>query len=107
MGTMIQRLRLTEEDYRGSRFAEHEHPLRGNNDLLVLTQPEAIKDIHIAYLQAGADIIETNTFWASVVGMEEFDLPRELVREINLAAVRCARRAAARCGARPSARRRS
>ena len=62
MGTMIQRHQLTEADYRGERFASHGHDLRGNNDLLVLTQPDVIEGIHRQYLEAGADIIETNTF---------------------------------------------
>ncbi len=62
MGTMIQRHQFTESDFRGERFANHAKDLRGNNDLLTLTQPTAIKDIHIHYLEAGADIIETNTF---------------------------------------------
>jgi len=62
MGTMIQRHRLTESDFRGERFAGHPHELRGNNDILVLTRPELIRDIHTAYLEAGADIIETNSF---------------------------------------------
>ncbi|MGE3841941.1 MAG: homocysteine S-methyltransferase family protein, partial [Vicinamibacterales bacterium] len=62
MGTMIQRRHFVEADYRGTRFADHPHELRGNNDVLVLTQPEAIAAIHDAYLAAGADIIETNTF---------------------------------------------
>jgi 5-methyltetrahydrofolate--homocysteine methyltransferase len=67
MGTMIQRLQLTEEDYRGKRFADHEQSLRGNNDLLVLTQPDAIRDIHLSYLLAGADIVETNTFSSTLL----------------------------------------
>ena len=62
MGTMIQRHKLEEADYRGTRFADFEHDVKGNNDLLVLTQPHIIKDIHQQYLEAGADIIETNSF---------------------------------------------
>ena len=84
MGTMIQRLRLTEEDYRGSRSSDHNVSLKGNNDLLVLTQPEAIRSIHVAYLEAGADIIETNTFTGTTLGQAEYDLgfvARELSRE--------------------------
>ena len=62
MGTMIQTYKLGEADYRGARFADHPHDLKGNNDLLVLTQPKIIREIHAGYLAAGADIIETNTF---------------------------------------------
>jgi 5-methyltetrahydrofolate--homocysteine methyltransferase len=94
MGTMIQALRLTEQDVRGDRFAAHPKDLARFADILCLTQPAAITQIHRQYLEAGADIVETNTFGASFVGMEDYDLPRELVREINLAAVRCARQAA-------------
>ncbi|NDB43206.1 MAG: 5-methyltetrahydrofolate--homocysteine methyltransferase, partial [Betaproteobacteria bacterium] len=64
MGTMIQRFKLSEADYRGERFRNYEHSLKGNNDLLVLTQPQIILDIHRAFLEAGADILETNTFSA-------------------------------------------
>ena len=93
MGTMLQRLKLEEADVRGERFAEHPQSLARFADILCLTRPNDIIDIHRQYLAAGADIIETNTFGASLVGMEEFKLPRELVREINFAAVRCARQA--------------
>ena len=62
MGTMIQRYKLVEDDYRGERYAKHEHELKGNNDLLVITRPDVVKEIHHAYLNAGADILETNTF---------------------------------------------
>ena len=62
MGTMIQRYKLVEDDYRGERYAKHEHELKGNNDLLVITRPDVVKEIHHAYLDAGADILETNTF---------------------------------------------
>lgn len=94
MGTMIQRLRLTEEDYRGRRFADHPTSLRGNNDLLVLTQPDAIREIHLAYLQAGADIVETNTFSSTPIGQAEYGLS-ELAREISREGARLAREAAA------------
>lgn len=93
MGTMIQRLKLTEEDYRGKRFAEHPTSLKGNNDLLVLTQPEAIRDIHLAYLQAGADILETNTFSSTPIGQAEYGLAH-LAREISREGARIARQAA-------------
>ncbi|MBU3699783.1 MAG: methionine synthase [Candidatus Kapabacteria bacterium] len=82
MGTMIQRLRLTEEDYRGQRFRDHEIALRGNNDLLILTQPDAIRDIHLEYLRAGADIVETNTFSSTPMGQAEYGLS-SIAREIN------------------------
>jgi len=95
MGTMVQRLELDEAGVRGERFAEHDptKDLKNFTDILCLTHPASITDIHRQYLEAGADIIETNTFGASLVGMEEFALPQELVREINFAAVDCARRA--------------
>ena len=93
MGTMIQRLRLTEEDYRGSRFRDHDIPLKGNNDLLSLTQPEAIVSIHRAYLDAGADIIETNTFSSTSIGQAEYGLGA-LAREVSREGARLARRAA-------------
>src|SRR5258708_1707595 len=93
MGTMIQALKLSDADVRGERFSNHPKDLGRFSDILCLTRPDDITEIHRKYLSAGADIIETNTFGASFVGMEEFQLPRELVREINTAAVRCARRA--------------
>ncbi|OQB29313.1 MAG: Methionine synthase [Bacteroidetes bacterium ADurb.Bin174] len=93
MGTMIQQHKLKEADYRGSRFAEAAIPQKGNNDLLVLTQSEIIHNIHCQYLEAGADIIETNTFNAQSVSMEDYGM-QEHVREINLEAARLARKAA-------------
>ncbi len=93
MGTMIQRHRLTEADYRGDRFKDWPRELKGNNDLLVLTQPAIIKDIHKAYLDAGADIIETNTFNAQTISMADYGV-EELVLEINIAAAQLAREAA-------------
>ena len=93
MGTMIQRHRLTEADYRGERFAQWESLLKGNNDLLVLTQPDIIREIHAEYLEAGADIIETNTFNAQVISMEDYGMA-SLVRELNLEGARLARQAA-------------
>ena len=74
MGTMIQRYQLQEADYRGKRFADHPKALKGNNDLLSLTRPEIVEEIHRAYLAAGADIIETNTFSAQVISMADYDL---------------------------------
>ena len=93
MGTMVQALRLDEKGIRGERFAGHHKELKNFVDILSLTQPESVTEIHRRYLDAGADIVETNTFNASIVGMCEFELPRELIREINLSAARCARRA--------------
>jgi 5-methyltetrahydrofolate--homocysteine methyltransferase len=92
MGTMIQDYKFDENQYRGDRFSNYPHPLKGNNDLLVLTQPQAIEDIHFAYLMAGADIIETNTFNSNAVSMEDYHMS-SLVEEINTAAVTCARKA--------------
>ncbi|HYW94442.1 MAG TPA: methionine synthase, partial [Bacteroidales bacterium] len=93
MGTMIQTYRLKEEDYRGERFAAHGSDLRGNNDLLSITQPDIIRTIHEKYLEAGADIIETNTFNANRISMADYHL-EELVYEMNLASARLAREAA-------------
>ncbi|MDH3561213.1 MAG: homocysteine S-methyltransferase family protein, partial [Gammaproteobacteria bacterium] len=93
MGTMIQRHKLEEADYRGERFADWGSDLKGNNDLLVLTQPQIIRDIHRQYLEAGADIIETNTFNATRVAMADYGM-EELAYEINMAATRLAREAA-------------
>ena len=90
MGTMIQQFRLTEEDYRGARFADFAHSLKGNNDLLTLTRPAVIRDIHAQYLAAGADIIETNTFNANATSMADYHMAF-LVRELNVEAARLAR----------------
>ena len=90
MGTMIQRYQLKEADYRGSRFANHGCDLQGCNDLLCLTKPEVVSEIHRKYLEAGADIIETNTFNAQRISMADFRL-EDVCREINLAAVKLAR----------------
>ena len=93
MGTMIQRYKLGEADYRGSRFTGHAKDLKGNNELLQLTRPDVLHDIHAAYLAAGADIIETNTFGATSIAQEDYGLAH-LAREMNLAAARIARQAA-------------
>ncbi|MGE5028037.1 MAG: homocysteine S-methyltransferase family protein, partial [Betaproteobacteria bacterium] len=93
MGTMIQTYNLTEADYRGERFAGYGSDLKGNNDLLVLTQPQIIRAIHDAYLEAGADILETNTFNATSIAMADYHM-EGLVYEINVAAARLARDAA-------------
>jgi 5-methyltetrahydrofolate--homocysteine methyltransferase len=89
MGTMIQELQLQEADYRGERFAAHPADLRGNYDLLSLTRPDAIRNIHARYLSAGADIIETNTFSANAVSLSDYRL-QDLAYEINVAAARLA-----------------
>ena len=94
MGTMVHALRFGERDFRGRRFAEHAKDLKNFIDILSITQPDAIQRIHEDYLAAGADIIETNTFNASAAELAEYGLPPELVRELNLAACRIARRAA-------------
>ncbi|MCO5097136.1 MAG: methionine synthase, partial [Rhodocyclaceae bacterium] len=93
MGTMIQRRRLAEADYRGARFADHPKELKGNNDLLLLTQPEVIRAIHAEYLDAGADIVETNTFNATSLSQADYGL-EELAYELNVAGSRLAREAA-------------
>lgn len=95
MGTMIQRYQLKEEDFRGTRFENHPHPLQGNNDLLVLTRPDIIETIHYQYLEAGADIIETNTFNAQRISLADYGM-EELAYEINVAAAQCARKAVER-----------
>ena len=93
MGTMIQAHQLGEKDYRGKQFADHSKDLRQNNDLLNLTQPHLIEAIHRQYLEAGADIIETNTFNANAISMAEY-LLQDQVRELNKAGARVARAAA-------------
>ncbi|KJR23831.1 methionine synthase [Vibrio navarrensis] len=93
MGTMIQGYKLQEQDYRGERFANWHCDLKGNNDLLVLTQPQLIKEIHCAYLEAGADILETNTFNATTIAMADYEM-ESLSEEINFAAAKLAREVA-------------
>src|SRR6478752_3915198 len=92
MGTMIQRRKLTEADFRGRRFADHPKDLQGNNDLLILTRPDVIGDIHRQYLAAGADIIETNTFSSTTVAQADYQL-QHLAYELNLEGARLARQA--------------
>ena len=92
MGTMIQGYQLEEADYRGERFADWASDVKGNNDLLVLTQPKIIKDIHLDYLDAGADIVETNTFNATQIAMADYNM-ESLSREINVEAAKLARAA--------------
>ena len=94
MGTMIQRAGLTEADFRGDRFRDHPGSLQGNNDLLVLTRPDVIRGIHEEYLDAGADIIETNTFNANAFSQADYDL-QEVVYDLNVAAARLAKEATA------------
>ncbi|MDH3796315.1 MAG: homocysteine S-methyltransferase family protein, partial [Flavobacteriaceae bacterium] len=93
MGTMLQRHGFEEADFRGDRFADWPVSLKGNNDLLSITQPEALKKVHEAYLEAGADIIETNTFSATRIAMADYQM-EELAYEINVAAARVAKEAA-------------
>ncbi len=92
MGTMIQRFRLTEAQYRGERFADFHKDVKGNNELLSLTRPDVIRDIHEKYLAAGADLIETNTFGATSVAQADYDMAH-LAREMNVASARLARAA--------------
>ncbi|MFN5223314.1 MAG: methionine synthase [Bacteroidota bacterium] len=93
MGTMIQRYKLEESDYRGERFKEHQHDLKGNNDLLSITRPDIISTIHREYLEAGADIIETNTFNAQRISLADYHMV-ELAYEINVVSARIARETA-------------
>jgi 5-methyltetrahydrofolate--homocysteine methyltransferase len=120
MGTMIQRHGLQEADYRGERFADHPHDLKGNNDLLVLTRPDVIGGIHRAYLEAGADILETCTFNATAVSQADYKL-EPIVYELNVEGAALARQlcdeftaanppsraSSPACSARPAAPRRS
>jgi len=91
MGTMIQKYKLEEEDYRGERFADWHILIKGNNDLLSLTQPKIIEQIHREYLEAGADIIETNTFNSTTISMEDYEMAK-FSREINLESAKLARK---------------
>jgi 5-methyltetrahydrofolate--homocysteine methyltransferase len=93
MGTMIQRFKLTEAQYRGERFKDFHKDVKGNNELLSLTRPDVIRDIHEAYLAAGADLIETNTFGATTIAQDDYEMG-DLAREMNLASARIARAAA-------------
>ena len=92
MGTMIQRYKLAEDDYRGARFKDHPKDLKGNNDMLQLTRPAVITEIHEQYLEAGADIVETNTFGATSVAQDDYGLGA-IARELNVAGARLARAA--------------
>ena len=93
MGTEIQDLKLSEEDFRGERFQDWPRDLKGNNDLLILTQPDAIRDIHLAYFRAGADIVETNTFSGTSIAQADYGL-EAIVYELNREGARLAREAA-------------
>ena len=93
MGTMLQRYNFSEEDFSGERFKDFPHPLKGNNDLLSITQPQAIRDVHAAYFEAGADIVETNTFSGTTIGMADYFL-EDLVYELNYESAKIARQVA-------------
>jgi len=95
MGTMVQRHKPTEADFRGERFKDHPKDLRGNNDLLVLTRPDIIGEIHRQYLEAGSDIIETNTFSGTAIAQSDYAL-ESIVYELNFEGARLAKAAAAR-----------
>ena len=90
MGTMIQRYKLSEADFRGERFADHPVDVRGNNDLLSLTRPDVVREIHQAYLEAGADLIETNTFGATSIAQQDYGLSH-VAYDINLEAAKIAK----------------
>ena len=92
MGTMIQRRKLTEADFRGERFKDHPHDLKGNNDLLSITRPDVITAIHLEYLLAGADIVETNTFSSTSIAQADYNM-ETLAYELNVASVKCAKEA--------------
>ncbi len=93
MGTMLQGYKFSEEDYRGERFADYPHSLKGNNDLLSLTQPHAIAEVHAKYFEAGADIVETNTFSGTTIGMADYHM-EDLVYELNFESARIAKEVA-------------
>lgn len=93
MGTMLQRYKFTEADFRGNRFKDWPHPLQGNNDLLTITQPDAIAEIHGKYFEAGADIVETNTFSATSIAMADYHM-EDLVYELNYESARIAKQVA-------------
>jgi len=90
MGTMIQNLNLTEDDFRGERFADYHMDIKGNNDILVLTKPEVIRDIHLSFLRKGVDILETNSFNATTIAQADYDMESQ-VRDINIHAAQVAR----------------
>jgi 5-methyltetrahydrofolate--homocysteine methyltransferase len=104
MGSMVQTYKLEEADFRGERFKAHPHDLKGDNDLLCLTRPDVIEAIHLQYLEAGADVIETNTFNATTISQADYQL-EPIVRDLNLAAVACAKRAVEQAEAKTPGRR--
>jgi len=93
MGTMLQAYKFSENDFRGERFASHASPLKGNNDLLSITQPKAIKEVHAKYFEAGADIVETNTFSATTIAMEDYNL-EHIVYDLNYESAKLAKEVA-------------
>lgn len=93
MGTMLQRFNFSEEDFRGEQFKDFPHPLKGNNDLLSITQPEAVKSVHREYFEAGADIVETNTFSGTTIGMADYHL-EDYVYDLNFQSAKIAREVA-------------
>ena len=97
MGTMIQRYKLEEKDYRGGRFRDWHTDVKGNNDLLSITQPQIVEAIHKQYLEAGADILETNTFSSTSIAQADYDM-QALAYELNVAAATCARSEERRVG---------
>jgi 5-methyltetrahydrofolate--homocysteine methyltransferase len=94
MGTMIQRHKLEEADFRDEELKDHPHPLKGNNDLLSITRPDIIKDIHRLYFEAGSDIVETNTFSSTTISQADYRL-ESLVYELNFQSARIAKEVAA------------
>lgn len=93
MGTMLQRYNFSEDDFRGERFKDYQSPLKGNNDLLSITQPKAIAEVHRKYFEAGADIVETNTFSGTTIAMEDYNM-QDLVYELNFESAKIARQVA-------------
>lgn len=93
MGTMLQAYKFSENDFRGKQFTNHASPLKGNNDLLSITQPQAIKEVHAAYFEAGADIVETNTFSATTIAMEDYNL-EHIVYDLNYQSAKIAKEVA-------------
>ena len=93
MGTMLQQYNFTEEDFRGNRFKDFPKSLKGNNDLLSITQPQAIKEVHRKYFESGADIVETNTFSATTIAMADYGM-EDLVYELNYESTRIANKCA-------------
>ncbi len=92
MGTMVQSLQLSEDDFRGERFADYHMDIKGNNDILAMTQPHLIRDIHLSFLNRGVDIVETNSFNATTIAQADYDM-QDIVTELNIAAAQVAREA--------------